>query len=89
MMRETVRSGSARQSFRGFERNDLKGISVGGKTGSLSGNNPEGIYDWFVGYAQRGEQKIAFAALCINKDYWYVKSSQIARKALENFFSRS
>ncbi|MBO68180.1 MAG: hypothetical protein CL398_07695 [Acidiferrobacteraceae bacterium] len=89
MMRETVRSGSARQSFLGFERNDFQGVSVGGKTGSLSGKNPEGRYDWFVGYAHRGEQKIAFAALCINKDYWYVKSSQIARKALENFFSRS
>jgi beta-lactamase class D len=45
------------------------------------------MYDWFIGYAQRGEQKLAFAALCINQAYWYVKSSYIARKAIENFFA--
>jgi cell division protein FtsI/penicillin-binding protein 2 len=86
MMRETVRSGSAQQSFKGFARGRFKDVEVGGKTGSLSGSRPQGMYDWFVGYARRGEKKIAFAALCINETYWYVKSSQIARKAIENFF---
>ena len=87
MMRETVRSGSAQKSFKGFERGHFVGVEVGGKTGSLRGLNPQGTYDWFIGYAHRGEQKLAFAALCINESYWYVKSSYIARKAIENFFA--
>lgn len=87
MMRETVRSGSAQQSFKGFARGHFVGVEVGGKTGSLRGSNPQGTYDWFIGYAHRGEQKLAFAALCINESYWYVKSSYIARKAIENFFA--
>ena len=87
MMRETVRSGSAQQSFKGFARGNFAGVEVGGKTGSLSGSKPKGTYDWFIGYARHGEQKLAFAALCINEAYWYVKSSYIARKAIENFFA--
>ncbi len=87
LMRETVRSGSAQQSFKGFSRGHFKDVVVGGKTGSLTGSNPSGKYDWFVGYASRGDRKIAFAALCINEAYWYVKSSYIARKAVENYFS--
>ena len=86
MMHETVRSGSAQQAFKGFARGHFIGVEVGGKTGSLSGSRPRGAYDWFIGYAHRGEQKLAFAALCINEAYWYVKSSQIARKAVENYF---
>ena len=87
MMRETVRSGSAQQSFKGFARGRFKNIEVGGKTGSLRGSSPQGRYDWFVGYARRGDQKLAFAALCINEAYWYVKSSYIARRAIEHFFA--
>jgi len=86
LMRETVLKGSAQKSFNGFSKKQYKNVEVGGKTGSLSGLKPEGKYDWFIGYAQAGSQKLAFAALCINKDYWYVKSSQVARIAVEHYF---
>ena len=86
-MQETVKRGSARNAFRKFYRGPLVDIEVGGKTGSLTGWSPEGRHDWFVGYASLHDRKIAFAALTINKKYWTVKSSFVARKAIEAYFS--
>jgi len=87
LMRETVVSGSARNAFKKFYRGPLTDIEVGGKTGSLTGWSPRGRYDWFVGYARLGQRKLAFAALTINKKYWTVKSSFVARKMIEEYFS--
>jgi cell division protein FtsI/penicillin-binding protein 2 len=87
MMMATVAKGSARKSFRGFHRGELEDVNVGGKTGSLTGFKPRGKYDWFVGFGEKGDRKIAFAVLCINKEKWYVKSSRFAREILEFYFT--
>jgi len=86
LMRETVESGTGRGSFRGFKRGDFGEIDVGGKTGSLTGNDPAGRYDWFVGYGTSGEHRLALASLIISKEYWKVKSTVLARRAIEVFF---
>lgn len=86
LMRATVIRGSARKSFRGFHRGQFKEALVGGKTGSLRGLAPKGEYDWFVGFGELGAHKIAFAALCINKERWYVKSTRLARELVEFYF---
>lgn len=87
LMRETIESGTSRGSFRGFKTSGGSGVvDVGGKTGSLTGTDPQGKYDWFVGYGTDGERKIATAALTISKEYWKVKSSYLARKAIEVYF---
>jgi cell division protein FtsI/penicillin-binding protein 2 len=86
LMRETVSSGTGRGSFRGFKRSAYGDIDVGGKTGSLTGNDPAGRYDWFVGYGVAGEHRLALASLIISKEYWKVKSTVLARKAIEVFF---
>ncbi|MGI9317480.1 MAG: penicillin-binding transpeptidase domain-containing protein [bacterium] len=86
LMQATVAKGSARKSFRRFHRGHLESVKVGGKTGSLTGFKPKGRYDWFVGFGELGDRKIAFAALCINKEKWYVKSAQLARELLEYYF---
>ncbi len=65
----------------------MSNVEVGGKTGTLNGTDPAGTYDWFVGYAHRNDRKLAFAALCINKEKWHVKSAYVARKAIEHYFS--
>jgi membrane peptidoglycan carboxypeptidase len=83
LMQATVAKGSARKSFRKFRRGELEHALVGGKTGSLTGFHPRGRYDWFVGFGQLGDRKIAYAALCINKEKWYVKSARLARELLE------
>ncbi len=87
LMRETIISGTCRGTFRGFHRrSDCALIDVGGKTGTLNGLNPPGRYDWYVGFADNGDQKLAVASLTIHGNYWRVKSSVLARKAIETYF---
>ncbi len=86
LMRETVHRGTSRGTFRGFFKRDYALLDVGGKTGSLSGTDPKGKYDWFVGYADGGTKRIAFASLTIHEKLWRVKSSYLARKAIESYF---
>ena len=87
VMQATVTMGSAKKSFCRFHRGHRKDVIVGGKTGSLTGFEPKGRYDWFVSFGQRAERKIAFAVLCVNKEKWYVKSARLARELLEFYFS--
>jgi len=86
LMRETVTRGTSRGSFRGFFRHGFEFLNVGGKTGSLTGTEPRGKYDWFVGYAEGSSHRIAIAALTIHERLWRVKSSYLARKAIETYF---
>jgi cell division protein FtsI/penicillin-binding protein 2 len=86
LMQQTVINGSAHTSFKNFARGTMEAVNVGGKTGSLTGETPPGRYDWFVGYAEKNGRKLAFAAMCINRKVWYVKSATVARKAVEHFF---
>ncbi|NBX92025.1 MAG: penicillin-binding protein [Proteobacteria bacterium] len=87
MMQDTVRVGTSRKSFRGLVKKSVSAeIEMGGKTGSLTGNHPKGKYDWFVGYAKQGDRAIAMAALTINEENWRVKSSYLARSAVEQYF---
>lgn len=86
LMQKTIAIGSASSSFRNFSHNHQADIIVGGKTGSLTGFKPKGRYDWFVGFAELGERKVAYAVLCINKQKWYVKSHLLGRELLEFYF---
>lgn len=89
LMRETVRSGTARKSFRGaLAKFQKAGIDVGGKTGSLTSLDPRGKCDWFVGYGSFPGSRIALAALTVNVDKWQVKSSYLAREFLEHYYSK-
>ena len=86
LMRETVRHGSARKSFRGFFKRQYANLDVGGKTGSLSGTNPKGRTEWFVGYGDSGSDQITIAAVVVNKEKWRIKPAVLARKVIENYF---
>ncbi len=86
LMTATVTMGSAKKAFRNFHKKAYQDVVVGGKTGSLTGTNPRGRYDWFVGFAEQGERKIAFAILCINKEKWYVRSAHLSRELIEHYF---
>jgi cell division protein FtsI/penicillin-binding protein 2 len=87
LMKETVAHGTSSKSFRGFFKHGFAELEVGGKTGSLTGTLPPGKYDWFIGFARNGKRKIAVAALTIHEKLWRVKSSFLARKAFESYFS--
>lgn len=86
LMRETISRGTSRGTFRGFSRREFSMVNVGGKTGSLTGKDPKGKYDWFVGFADNGPHRIAVAALTVHEKLWRVKSSYLARRAIESYF---
>ena len=86
LMRETIKRGSARKSFRKFFTGSYKDLDVGGKTGSLTGYDPKGRTEWFAGYADSGIDKIAVAAVVVNKEKWRVKPAYLARKVFEEYF---
>lgn len=53
-MLHTVLKGTARKhiSTRNISRAIFDRLDIGGKTGSLDGEDPKGRYDWFMGFAQ-------------------------------------
>ncbi|MCY4218794.1 MAG: penicillin-binding transpeptidase domain-containing protein [Gammaproteobacteria bacterium] len=86
MMQSTIQIGSAKRSFGKLSGDSFKGMTVGGKTGSLTGTDPKGRYDWFVGFAHKEDRKIAYAMLCINKEKWYIKSARFVREILKYYY---
>ncbi len=89
MMQSTIQIGSAKRSFGKVKGETFKDMTVGGKTGSLTGTDPKGRYDWFVGFAEKEGRKIAYAMLCINKEKWYVKSARFVREVLNYYYQPS
>jgi TonB family protein len=66
-LRGVTERGTARRAFRNKQGEPLLGaVTVAGKTGTLRGDNPKGLYHWFVGVAPAEEPRIAIAALVIH-----------------------
>lgn len=87
LMEETVLSGTSRKSFRSLVRSKkFREVQMGGKTGHLTGDNPKGRTDWFVGYAFDEEKKLAVAAITVNEKYWTIKSAQVAQMLFKRYF---
>ncbi len=87
MMEQTVLSGTSRKSFRPLVRSKkFKDVEMGGKTGHLTGDNPKGRVDWFVGYGSDDDNSVAIAALTVNEKYWTIKSSVVAQMMLKKYF---
>jgi len=87
MLVDTTTRGTARSAFRKRNGQPLLGpVQVAGKTGSLSGKNPTGRYEWFIGVAPAEEPRIAVATLLVQSDLWWRNSSQIAAEVLRRVF---
>ncbi|HPI39371.1 MAG TPA: penicillin-binding transpeptidase domain-containing protein [Pseudobdellovibrionaceae bacterium] len=90
LMNSTVVSGTSRKSFYPLLKNrKFQDVEMGGKTGHLTGDKPRGRVDWFIGYAYDQDQKIALAALTINKEFWTVKSSFLGKSLIKSHFTES
>jgi penicillin-binding protein A len=92
IMEHTVTRGTARREYRDYNHHPvLSKLFIGAKTGSLTGDSPQGKYDWFVGFAQLSsnpKKKIAFASMIVNRKYWRVKASHVAREGIIHHFKR-
>jgi len=85
MMRTTVTEGTGRRAFRAprSRLSSMQGLTVAGKTGSISEANPFRDYTWFVGFAPAENPKVAFAVVVMNDRSWRVKAPYVARAAVE------
>jgi penicillin-binding protein A len=87
LMEETIISGTSRKTFSTLRRNKkFSEIEMGGKTGHLTGYDPKGTVDWFVGYASNGEKQVAIGVVTVNKKYWTVKSSYLGQSLFKKAF---
>ncbi len=87
MLTDTTLKGTARRAFRKRNGKPLLGpVKVAGKTGSLSGTDPKGRYEWFVGVAPADDPEIAVAVLVVQSERWWRSASQIAADVLEGVF---
>jgi membrane peptidoglycan carboxypeptidase len=87
MLTDTTLKGTARSAFRKRNGKPLLGpVKVAGKTGSLSGTDPKGRYEWFVGAAPADNPEIAVAVLLVQSDRWWRNASQIAAEVLQGVF---
>lgn len=90
MMGMTITKGTARKVFQSaWKEPALREIAMGGKTGSLTGNNPPGKVSWFVGMAPLDDPEVVVSALIINNNRskkWQVKASNVAKEGFRAYF---
>ncbi len=92
MMESTVREGTSFRAFHDMRKKSfLPGISVAGKTGTLSDARAHRYYTWFMGFApsrpQADLRTVAVAVLVVNQPEWQVKANVVARDMLRAYFS--
>ena len=85
MMRNTTTVGTSRREFMRGAAPVLGTIDVAGKTGTLSGDNPEGLNNWFIGAAPIKDPRIAVAVITVDPRR-ASKASHLARLVLQKFF---
>lgn len=90
LMEATVRSGTARKSFRKLHSRYKDQLILGGKTGSLTGGIPFGKRDWFSFYAIPKHSTlgkgISISVMNVNVKKWYVKSTALAKEITQYYY---
>ena len=87
MLVRTTTRGTARSAFRDRRGRPLLGpVTVAGKTGNLSGEDPSGRYEWFIGVAPASSPTVAVSVLQVQGHLWWRKSSQLAADVLKEVF---
>ncbi len=91
MMQGVVKRGTARKYMNYVARRFKRYLQIGGKTGRISGGVPHGTRDWFTVFAKpiNGEnQGISICVMNINGSSWYIKSSYIAKRIIEYYYTK-
>lgn len=86
MMQMTVTRGTSTKVFARNARRLWQDVRIAGKTGSLTGDNPPGMYEWFIGFAPAENPQIAVASLIVNHDLWHIKGTYVAQAVMKEFF---
>jgi peptidoglycan glycosyltransferase len=88
MMHYTTTVGTSRKAFMRGKKPVLGNIDVAAKTGTLRGNNPKGLNNWFVATAPIANPKVAIAVITVNAKY-SSKASYLGRSVLKEFFEEN
>jgi cell division protein FtsI/penicillin-binding protein 2 len=87
LMVSTVTKGIGRYDFYNiYNQYMLPGIITGGKTGTISGNHPTGLYQWFTGFGEAKNKKIAVSALVVEKPVWRIEGGGVSEKIIYSYF---
>jgi cell division protein FtsI/penicillin-binding protein 2 len=87
MLVATTTRGTAKRAFRDRRRRPLLGdVAVAGKTGNLTGSDPYGRYEWFVGVAPAEDPTVAVTVLQLQSHLWWARSSELAARILRSVF---
>ena len=81
LMDRTTINGTAGFAFRKNPYRRFRHL-VGGKTGTLNGENPKGLTTWFNGLMPIKKPEIVVAAVVVSGDRWIIKGSNLAAEAL-------
>lgn len=84
MMESTTLTGTSRRAFTDGSKRRLP-FRVSGKTGTLSGSNPKGLNNWFIGAAPIDKPKIAIAVIVVSPQTAESKASQIAYEVFKEY----
>lgn len=92
MMERTVSEGTCYRAFHDPKGTPfLPGITVAGKTGTLTDEKARRFYTWFTGFAPSrpipGVKPVAIAVLVVNLPTWQVKANVLAREILHAYFA--
>lgn len=85
----TVTNGTARRAFRRVDRDRiLRGLQLGGKTGTLRGPDLTELFEWFAGYGRDPDsgKALAICALVVHGKVRYSNPKRMARQMLKEAF---
>ena len=82
-MLRSVTQGTAHKhmSTKNMARKNFEALRIGGKTGSLDGNDPAGRYDWFMGFAEarnNPSNSIVVIVMQMHKEFRSQPATQVA-----------
>ena len=90
LMEATVRYGTAKKAFKGFQRDPvLSKCNLGGKTGSIFNKKHDLRFDWFVGFAdlKNGDRKMAIAVVVAHEEFIGIRAAAYARMAIKKYYT--
>ncbi len=87
VMADVTESGTARRAFLGRDGDPVLGpVRVAGKTGTLSGKDPEGRYQWFIGVAPADAPAVAIATVVVTDAAAAASAADVSAGALREVF---
>jgi penicillin-binding protein A len=94
LMQKTIETGTARKTFRGYNRDKiLSKLVIGGKTGSIYNREHTIKYDWFTGFAKTKDaaangnsNKIAMSIVVGHGDYIGKRACQYSKMIIKEYY---